>query len=60
MGLNFDRRTFLMAGASVMVASVSELPPILVSQVLAGTKRMKPELAKVKACVFDLAEQTGA
>ena len=54
MGFNLDRRGFLAAaGASIMAMSFSELTAILAQQPTEGAQRMKPELANVKACVFD-------
>jgi hypothetical protein len=54
VGFDLDRRGFLVAaGASIMATSFSELPAVLTQQPTEGAQRMKPELAKVKACVFD-------
>jgi 2-haloacid dehalogenase len=36
-----------------MVKSFSELPAVLAQQATGGAQRVKPELANVKACVFD-------
>jgi 2-haloacid dehalogenase len=43
----------MVAGASVRATSFSELPAALAQQARGGAQGMKPELAKVKACVFD-------
>lgn len=49
-----DRRGFLAAaGASAAAMSFSELRPALAQQSARGPQAVKPELAKVKACVFD-------
>jgi len=54
MGFSLDRRGFLVAaGASIMATSFSELSAVLAQQRTEGALGMKPELAKVKACVFD-------
>jgi len=54
MGFSLDRRRFLIAaGASIMATSFSELSAVLAQQRTEGALGMKPELAKVKACVFD-------
>jgi 2-haloacid dehalogenase len=54
MGFKLDRRGFLVAaGASVMVTSFSELPAVLEEQATGNAESVKPELANVKACVFD-------
>jgi 2-haloacid dehalogenase len=54
MEFSLDRRGFLAAaGASVMVGSLSEVPPALAQQTTGGYQAVKPELANVKACVFD-------
>jgi len=55
MELKFDRREFLVAaGTSVTAMSLGEMPAILAQQTTGGPAGMKPELAKVKACVFDV------
>jgi 2-haloacid dehalogenase len=55
MDLTFDRRQFLAAaGASVTAMSLGEMTAILAQPVIGGEAGMKPELAKVKACVFDV------
>src|ERR1700685_3316299 len=52
MGFKLDRREFLVAaGASGMAMSFSALPAVLTQQATGGS--VKPELANVKACVFD-------
>jgi 2-haloacid dehalogenase len=52
MEFKLDRRGFLAAaGASVMATSFSEPPAVLAQQAPGGF--VKPELANVKACVFD-------
>src|SRR5580658_248856 len=54
MEIKLDRRGFLVAaGASVMAASFSEGSAALAQQARGGARTMKPELANVKACVFD-------
>ena len=54
MGLRIDRRGFLgVAAASVTASSFSELPAVPGKQTTGVTQRVKPELANVKACVFD-------
>ena len=54
MVLKLDRRSFLAAaGASAAAMSFSELRPALAQQPARGPQAVKPELAKVKACVFD-------
>jgi 2-haloacid dehalogenase len=54
MQLKFDRREFLMvAGASVTATGLSKLPAVLAQQARGGVHMVKPELANVKACVFD-------
>jgi 2-haloacid dehalogenase len=54
MEIKLDRRGFLVAaGASVMAASFSEGSAALAQQARGGAQTMKPELANVKACVFD-------
>jgi 2-haloacid dehalogenase len=54
MQLKFDRREFLMvAGASVTATGLSKLPAVLAQQATGGVQMVKPELANVKACVFD-------
>src|ERR1700677_5171526 len=52
MGFKLDRREFLgAAGASGMAMSFPVLPAVLAQQATGGS--VKPELANVKACVFD-------
>src|SRR5277367_3037743 len=54
MEIKLDRRGFLVAaGASVMAASFPEGSAALAQQARGGAQTVKPELAKVKACVFD-------
>ena len=54
MELKLDRREFLAAaGASVSAMPLCEMPAIL-AQMIGGPAGMKPELTKVKACVFDV------
>ena len=54
MVLKLDRRGFLAAaGASAAAMSFSELRPALAQQAARGPQAVKPELAKVRACVFD-------
>src|SRR5580692_3876994 len=54
MSLNFDRRGLLVAAsASVIAKSFSDLPALRSREKTIGTVRVKPELANVKACVFD-------
>src|ERR1700730_6891988 len=54
MSLNFDRRELLVAAsASVIAKSFSDLPALRFREQTIGTVRGKPELANVKACVFD-------
>ena len=54
MRVKFDRREFLVvAGGSVTATALSKLPAVLAQQATGGAQRMKPELANVKACVFD-------
>lgn len=54
MGLRVNRRELLLAaGVSVAVTSFSELRPAAAQQIKAEAQTMKPELANVKACVFD-------
>jgi len=55
MQLKFDRREFLVvAGASVTATGLSKLPAVLAQQATGGVQMVKPELANVKACVFDI------
>jgi hypothetical protein len=52
MGFKLDRREFLVAaGASGMAMPFPALPAVLAQQATGGF--VKPELANVKACVFD-------
>jgi 2-haloacid dehalogenase len=52
---SLDRRGFLLAaGAGVAINSLGEITPALAHQATGATQRMKPELANVKACVFDV------
>jgi 2-haloacid dehalogenase len=54
MNLKFDRRGLLVgASASVIAKSFSDRPELRFREQTIGTVRMKPELANVKACVFD-------
>jgi 2-haloacid dehalogenase len=54
MGLMLDRRKFLVAaGAGAAAISFSEPRPILAQQATRGPHEVKPELANVKALVFD-------
>jgi len=54
MRLKLDRRKFLVAaGAGAAAASFPDLHPVLAQQAAGDTQRVKPELADVKACVFD-------
>jgi 2-haloacid dehalogenase len=54
MGLKLDRRKFLMgAGAGAAAISFSELRPALAQQATSDPQETKPELANVKALVFD-------
>jgi 2-haloacid dehalogenase len=54
MQLKFDRREFLVvAGASLAAAALSKLPAVLAQEATGGAQMVKPELANVKACVFD-------
>jgi len=49
-----DRRTFLLAaGAGTAAISFSALDPVLAQQAKRSQQAMKPELANVKALVFD-------
>jgi len=52
MGLKLDRRGFL-ASAGAALISFPELHPILARQAKRDAKPVKPELANVKALVFD-------
>jgi 2-haloacid dehalogenase len=52
MGFMFDRREVLVAAAaSGMAMPFRALPAVLAQQAIGGS--VKPELANVKACVFD-------
>ena len=54
MGLKLDRRGFLVAaGASAAAISFSEPSPVLAQQAARNPQEVKPELANVKALVFD-------
>jgi 2-haloacid dehalogenase len=54
MGLNLDRGQFLVTtGASAVVISFSELCPVLAQQAKRDLQKVRPELANVKALVFD-------
>lgn len=54
MALELDRRGFLVTmSASVMATSFSQQPAVPTRQKTEGTLSMKPELANIKACVFD-------
>lgn len=54
MGLKLDRRKFLAAaGAGAATISFSDLNPVLARQTPGNPQKMKPELANVKALVFD-------
>jgi 2-haloacid dehalogenase len=54
MRLKLDRRGFLVAaGASAAAMSFSERHPLLAQQATQALHTLKPELANVKACVFD-------
>src|SRR5215831_15394236 len=54
-GLKFNRNRFLMTtSASVMATSFPDLFAVLAERTMRGTQTLKPELANVKACVFDI------
>jgi 2-haloacid dehalogenase len=54
MELKLDRRKFLVAaGAGAAAISFSEPPPVLAQQAARDSQPVKPELANVKALVFD-------
>src|SRR5579863_1474402 len=54
MGLKLDRRKFLVAaGSSAAAISFSELRPVLAREATRVPQEVKPELANVKALVFD-------
>jgi 2-haloacid dehalogenase len=54
MGLKLNRRTFLMAaGAGAAAISFSEERPLLAQQAPRNPQEVPPELANVKALVFD-------
>jgi 2-haloacid dehalogenase len=54
MRLPLDRRKFLVAaGAGTVAISFSELDPALAQQATRDPQKVKPELANVKALVFD-------
>jgi 2-haloacid dehalogenase len=54
MGLKLDRRKFLVAaGAGAAAISFSELRPVLAQQATRDPQEVGPELANVKALVFD-------
>jgi 2-haloacid dehalogenase len=52
MGFNIDRRQFL-ASAGVALVSFPELYPVLAKQAKRDTQEVKPQLANLKALVFD-------
>jgi 2-haloacid dehalogenase len=55
MGQSLSRREFLVAaGASVAAKSSSGLPPAPANQATGLAQTVKPEMANVKACVFDI------
>jgi 2-haloacid dehalogenase len=55
MGQSVSRREFLVAaGASVAAKSSSGLPPAPANQATGLAQTVKPEMANVKACVFDI------
>jgi len=55
MGPKLDRRNFLVAaGAGAAAISFSELRPIHAQQAIRDRQEVKPELANVKALVFDI------
>ena len=55
MNFKLDRREFLItASASVMAASFPDLSVARAEKTMKGTQKLKPELANVKACVFDV------
>lgn len=55
MLLKLDRRKFLMTtGAGTMAAAIPSLFALQVEKTMRGTQTVKPELANVKACVFDV------
>lgn len=55
MGLKLYRRRFLMTtSASVMATSLPDLFAVRAEKTMRGTQTVKPELANVKACVFDI------
>jgi 2-haloacid dehalogenase len=54
--IKLDRRNFLAAataGAGAVAMSLSELRPAIAEPAAQSAKTLKPELANVKACVFD-------
>src|ERR1700691_3499032 len=54
MGFKLDRRRFLMAaGAGAAAMSFSEPRPIVAEQAARDSQKVRPELANVKALVFD-------
>ena len=54
MGIKVDRRNFLVAaGAGAAAMSLSELNPAFAEPAAPAPQNVKPELANVKACVFD-------
>jgi 2-haloacid dehalogenase len=53
MEQSIDRRGFLLAAASFISSSISERSAGLVRPRTGGAPGMQPELANVKACVFD-------
>ena len=53
MGTMLDRRKFLVAAGAGTAISFSELDPVLAQQAKPNQRAVKPELANVKALVFD-------
>src|SRR5215467_16163323 len=58
MSLKFDRRRLLVVGSAsvmtnVVIGSFSALPAFRFREQTFGSMTVKPELAGVKACVFD-------
>ena len=53
MGTMLDRRKFLVAAGAGAAISFSELDPVLAQQAKPNQRAVKPELANVKALVFD-------
>jgi hypothetical protein len=55
VGSKLDRQGFLVAlGATVMTTPISEPSAVPAGQATGNAKRVNPELADVKACVFDI------